>query len=376
MAANRGEWAELYVVFKLLGEGKIYAADENLMKNPNSYLDIVKIIREEVKDRLIEYKTGVVVEICMDGETVLSVPATEFLHNAEVLLNTIKSSTGRSFDVEDETTEFKDKVLIKSFKSPSIGYYENFGGKNDIIMEVYDHATALSNVAGFSIKSKYKNPATLFNTAKSSAFVYELTGMDDEQMDEVNSLVTATGGRDKNARIDYFVSHNIGFDFSHVKVTPNQDHSVFADNLENVRGDMVEILNEMLLIQYYRKKNNSKLTDVAAALIETNPLNKRNPEIYYIKAIKDFLYASFSGMTASEQWNGMAVVNGGYIVAKDNGEVLVYHTRDGESFRTFLYHNTKFDRPSSSEKKYNYAFVYKENDKYYFDLNFQIRFID
>lgn len=375
MAANRGEWAELYVIFKLLGEGKIFAADKDLMKNPNSYLDIVKIIREEVKDKIIEYKTGVTVEICMDGICILSIPAAEFLHNADILLSTIVNSKGRSFDVKPETTRFKDRILINSFKSPSVGYYKNFGGKNDIIMEVYDHTTALSTIAGFSIKSKYKNPATLFNTAKSSAFVYELTGLTDLQMNEVNSLVTPEGGRDKNARIDYFAYNNIGFVFSHVKVSPRHKHSVFAENLENLRGDMVEILNEMLLIYYFRKNKNSKFTDVATALIEKNPLNKRNPEIYYVKAMKDFLYASFAGMTASQQWNGMAEVNGGYIVAKADGEVLVYHTRDGESFRTFLFNNTKFDRPSSSENKYNYAFVYKENGKYYFDLNFQIRFI-
>lgn len=376
MAANRGEWAELYVVFKLLGDGKIYAADENLLKNPNSYLDIIKIIREEVKDRLIEYKTGVTVEICMGGNPVVHITAQEFLHNADILLNTIITSTGRSFDVELETSKFMEKALIKSFKSPSIGYYRNFGGKNDIIMEIYDHTTALSTVAGFSIKSKYKSPATLFNTAKASAFVYKLIGMDDIRMAEANSLVTPNGGRDKNARIDYFVNNNIGFNFSNVKILPGNDHSFFEDNLENVRGDMVEILNSMLMMQYFKKEKNSKMTDIADALIRENPLNKRNPEIYYVKAIKDFLYASFAGMTASEQWNGMSVVNGGYIVAKEDGEVLAYHTRDGESFRTFLFNNTKFDRPSSSENKYDYAFVYKVNDHYYFDLNFQIRFIN
>ena len=376
MAANRGEWAELYVIFKLLGEGKIFAADENLMKNPNSYLDIIKIIREEVKSRLIEYRAGVIVEIYIDNTAVLSIHSNEFLRNAEILLQTIKSSTGRSFEITKEVECFKDKALIKSFKSPSVGYYSNFGGKNDIIMEVYDHATALSTVAGFSIKSKYKNPATLFNTAKASAFVYELTGLSDSQMNEVNLLTTSKGGIDKNARIDYFIKNNVGFVFSGAKVLTPHTHSIFADNLENVRGDMLEILNECLLVHYFYKTKNSKLTDVANILIQKNPLNKRNPEIYYVKAIKDFLYASFSGMTASERWNGMAVVNGGYIVAKDNGEVLVYHTRDGESFRTFIYKNTKFDRPSASKDKYDYAHVYKENNKYFFDLNFQIRFID
>lgn len=55
MAANRGEWAELYVFFKLLGDGRIYTADDNLNRNPNSYLNILRIIREEIRAQIIEY---------------------------------------------------------------------------------------------------------------------------------------------------------------------------------------------------------------------------------------------------------------------------------------------------------------------------------
>ena len=32
MSGNKGEWSELYVFFKLLSEGKVYAADENVLK--------------------------------------------------------------------------------------------------------------------------------------------------------------------------------------------------------------------------------------------------------------------------------------------------------------------------------------------------------
>ena len=32
MAFNKGEWAEAYTFVRLLGEGQIYAADENLNK--------------------------------------------------------------------------------------------------------------------------------------------------------------------------------------------------------------------------------------------------------------------------------------------------------------------------------------------------------
>ena len=369
MAANRGEWAELYVMFKLLGEGKIYAADEKLEKNPDSYLDIIRIIREEVKNKLIEYKTGAIVEITMDKEPVISIPAVEFLRNADILLKTITSSEGRSFDVLSETKNFKETALVKRNKAPSFGYYGGFGGKNDIIMEIYDHRTALFSVAGFSIKSKYNNPPTLFNAAKASAFTYELLNISDEQLKEINSFVTSTGGRDKNSRIDYILLNNIGVSFSRVR-------DVFGDNLENIRGDMIQILDCILRTHYFCRRSNSKLTDITSRLTTENPLGKRNPDIFYMKAVKDLLYASFAGMTASERWDGKMVVNGGYIVAKEDGDVLAYHAKDLESFRTFLFNNTHIDRPSSSESKYDYAFVYKESGKYYLDLNFQIRFND
>ena len=30
LTGNKGEWSEIYVLFKLLAEGKLYAADEHL----------------------------------------------------------------------------------------------------------------------------------------------------------------------------------------------------------------------------------------------------------------------------------------------------------------------------------------------------------
>ena len=36
---NKGEWAEFYVMLKLLGEGKLYTADKLLRKNYKSYLE-------------------------------------------------------------------------------------------------------------------------------------------------------------------------------------------------------------------------------------------------------------------------------------------------------------------------------------------------
>lgn len=377
MAANRGEWAELYVLFKLLSEGKIYSADENLNRNANSYLEIIKIIREEVRNVISEYRTGTSVEVYISGSHVVSIPSTEFLTNAELLLNTINIAAGRSFDVTPETEAFMNRAHISQVKARSVNSYGDLGGKNDIVMEIRDHSTALISIAGFSIKAKGKSPATLFNTAPASAFVYKLTNIDDTDMDNINNLFTAAGGKDKNARIRYILNHNIGMEFAGNKIPEGRDHSVFADNLDMIRGDMQEIMNHVILTHYTYDGNSSKLSDICRILVNQNPMNKRNAEAFYTKAVKDFLYASFAGMTAGSSWDGREVVNGGYIVAKENGDVLVFHTRDGESFKTFLFNSTKIDRPDASERKgYPYADVYKVGNEYYFDLNFQIRFIN
>lgn len=377
MAANRGEWAELYVLFKLLGEGKIYAADENLNKDTSSYLEIIKIIREEIQNTITEYNTGLNISIYVENELVTSIPASVFLKNADLLLNNIKTATGRTFDVAPEIVSFMKEAKIKSVKAKSVSRYKNIGGKNDIVMEIRDHSTALVSVAGFSIKAKGKSPATLFNTAKASSFVYKIIGATDEDMENINALYTSEGGKDKNARMAYIRDHGFTLESLGAKVLPGADYSVFHDNLDMIRGDMEEIWDNVLRIHYLStEKNKTSLSDICTILSRENPLKKRNPESFYKKAIKDFLYATFSGMTASLPWDGKEVVNGGYIVAKENGDVLVYHTRDGENFKSFLFKTTKIDRPEASEKKgYPYAHVYKVENDFFIDLNFQVRFI-
>ena len=50
---NRGEWTEAYVFLRLLGDGRIYGATSELIKDETIYLDIVNIIRDEPDKILI-----------------------------------------------------------------------------------------------------------------------------------------------------------------------------------------------------------------------------------------------------------------------------------------------------------------------------------
>ena len=47
LTGNKGEWSEAYVFLRLLAEGRLNAADQNLIAIPNVYYPIIKIIRNE-----------------------------------------------------------------------------------------------------------------------------------------------------------------------------------------------------------------------------------------------------------------------------------------------------------------------------------------
>lgn len=112
--------------------------------------------------------------------------------------------------------------------------------------------------------------------------------------------------------------------------------------------------------------------ETAERLIKANPLHKSNGAVYYPKAIKDFLMASFTGMTAGRVWDGKEQVNGGYIVVTETGDVLCYHSNDRETFRDYLYRNTHFEYVSV--EKYKWSFIEQDGPDFIIPLNFSIRF--
>ena len=47
ITGNIGEWSEIYTLLKLLGDGKVYAGDQNLKRIKNLVYPIIMIIRQE-----------------------------------------------------------------------------------------------------------------------------------------------------------------------------------------------------------------------------------------------------------------------------------------------------------------------------------------
>lgn len=91
ITGNKGEWSEIYTLLKLLGEGKVYAGDQNLNRIQNLFYPIIMILRQE-KEGNYNYKIldkDVVIQT-PENEELLRIPASVFLDESEKLLSAIK----------------------------------------------------------------------------------------------------------------------------------------------------------------------------------------------------------------------------------------------------------------------------------------------
>ena len=368
---NKGEWAEFYVMLKLLGEGKLYTANKLLQKNYQNYLDVLKIIRQEFSSRVLEYiideEKSVVIIKAQDSEDVLcTVPTKDFDENAKLLFDGIKNLKGSSVPAPDSVCDFARVIYVSKPKAPAVkALKKQFGGKNDIFIEVRDGQTSIVSVMGFSIKSKFGQNPTLFNAGSSSQFLYKLSGMTDVLMNEFNSI-SDNGGRGWSKCKAYLREHNISMEFSRTK------NPIYNDNLFLIRESMSQIMAWCVKDRLIDSPKDYEVMETVGRMITVNPLNIPNPQIYYEKAIKDFLMAGFTGMTAGKPWDGREQVNGGYISVMDDGDVLCYHSNDREAFRDYLYRNTHFEYVAA--EKYVWSRIEKIDGEYYLPLNISIRF--
>jgi hypothetical protein len=368
--ANKGEWAEIYVFLKLLGEGRLYAADRHLEKKSTSYVDVLKIIREETAKEISEYvrsDEGTTIEILVKGETVAKVPASDFLDNAKMFFGHLSEMRGASNLASEELVDFSRRIHINKVKAPSLRTLGDYGGKTDIVIMTRDGRSALVSTMGFSIKSQFASPPTLYNAGASTQFEFEIAGMDDAGMREFNDLDKTVKSKVWTAASALY--RDSGWEARYIGTA----NSVTKENFFLIRDSMPELMAWMykraLLESYPLATPFTVLAQMAAT---ENPLGYPSGSMYE-KVIKDFLFASFSGMTGAVPWDGMEQVNGGYIVVLPDGEVLCYHANDREAFRHYLFTQTHIEYVS--RRKFKWGKIRKEPDgRFVLPLNGAARF--
>lgn len=361
LRGNKGEWSEVYAFLKLLGEGKVYAGDQNLNKIQDLFYPIIMILRQEkqeaynymLQDKLVVVQTP-------NGEELLRIPADRFLEEAEKLLAAINKNEG-SFALPQIET-FLNSLYCYSLKAKSTD-------KTDIKIILHDRRTNINSEMGFSIKSQIGGDSSLLNASKSTNFNYKIVGAEltDNDIEQINAINPS-----KNKVIERVkaIRKNGG-----TLVFDKVDNQTFSNNLRVIDGELQEITAHLLLEQL--NTGISSLQALSERLSEINPLHYDMTQIetpYYACKIKRLLTAVVLGMMPATPWNCRYEANGGYIVVKRNGDILCYHFYDRNRFEDFLFNNAYLER--SSTTKHDYAKIIKNADgSLSFKINFQVRLI-
>ena len=354
---NKGEWSELYVFLKLLGDGVLYAADADLNKIEELYYPLIEILRKE-NDKIKHYvKDDVNIKITDEaGNTILCLPALEFENKAKILLKAIKEAD-KTFSVP-EIESFMDVIKCTKVKADSTD-------KSDITIVLHDCKTYRNETFGFSIKSKLGSPSTLLNPGKPTNFIYEICGvLSNEQIENINKIDTKSKLRDRLKKI-----RDLGCKLNFC----GMENENFYANLQMIDTSFPLIISEYL-IQYYLGQG-SLITELTPKVREINPcnLNTDLPHLYYEHKMKNFLTDIALGMTPATVWSGTYQATGGYIIVREDGEILCYHIYNHNEFQGYLFKNTRFDTPSAS--RYEFGSIFKKDGKNYIKLNLQVRFV-
>lgn len=286
----------------------------------------------------------------------MRMPVSVFIEQSISLLATIKESTG-TFSIP-EIEEFMMTVNCHSLKAKS-------SSKTDIRIVIHDQRINQTTELGFSIKSQLGGEPTLLNAGKTTNFIYKIDNFypTQEEISEINDIATRSKIKDRIIAIS-----DKGGSLSFVTLEQN----IFKNNLVLIDSLLPNILAEIL--RAFFTSNLSTIEVLTTNINNTNPLEYDTSfaHTFYDYKIKRFLTDVALGMTPSKVWTGIYDATGGYLIVKENGDVLCYHIYNRNQFEDYLFTNTKLETASST--RHEFGKIYEKNGEFFFKLNLQIRF--
>lgn len=357
LTANKGEWSEVYALLKVISEKQILTGDSNLKKIENLIFPVIKVLRDETNSTFeFSYIDNLV--LINNGRSSIKIPILKFHKNATLLLKELKKKTKSSFSIP-EIEQFINSFGSKSIKAKSTV-------KSDIRIVIHDPRTGTDPELGFSIKSQLGSAATLLNAGKTTNFIYQLekSKLSKNDISEINSIQSKSKIKDRLKRLDQL---QVALNYK------STESVVFENNLTLIDSALPKIISEILILFF--TTNHSKISDLTNEISKINPLkfNFENKHPFYLYKIKRLLTDIALGMTPSKVWGGQVDATGGYLIVKNDGEILCYHIYNRNEFEDYLFHNTKLDTASSG--RHNFGEIYEKADQLQLKLNLQIRFL-
>lgn len=338
MKYNRGEWGEIYIIFKILCDRKI------VINNPK-----LKVYDNKVEIKLVKLdKNGVIyvyslneenIEVCINSKHKIIIKKSEIIKCKNIIYYYLinKHTRTRIFAIPE--IEF---TMYKIFKNGSLREYN----KKKYDIEIVDINNLNLRV---SLKTNIWYPPTILNASHATTFKYEIYGINDETMRHINSIETSekiidriTVLRENNAKIKYLGTTNNKFSF----------------NLKKIDTRLEIIIQYLLLYSYVLKEKR-----IRELLNNINKLN--NLQIESIKkALESFTFWLIPTNINNDIVDLLIIMN-------FDGELDCYEY-DNNITREMLLNNSKLETPSS--KKFEICKIKKINNRYYMYLLLQVRF--
>lgn len=349
ITANKGEWAELYTLVKILLDNKVPALDKTAKPIRGKFYHFLELIRQEsgTEIRFAPYDS-----VALKSN---SSPAAsrEYLSNLnESFLRQIQHSEGSSFS--SECGEEIMKILgIRSLKAAA-------SQKIDLSAKLAGLHGADESELGFSIKAQLGSPSTLFNAGAHTIFNYKVIG-GSVDVNAINSISTKSKYVDRVKAI---------YESGAILVFDNVNSDVFPLNLDLIDTSFQESL-ATLMVDSYRfdsKRVRDVITSTASRSSDVNLKNKLTHQI------KNFLRAVALGMVPNTRWDGNLLAYGGYLIVDPNGNVGCLHLQNDDVFKDYLLENTKFETPAQKAGAFGEVKI-DPDGQLSFSLNLQIKFL-
>lgn len=206
----------------------------------------------------------------------------------------------------------------------------------------------------------------MFLGRQDAFFIYKISELNfsDELINDINSIVTRSKIRDRLNRI-----LALGGEFEFV----NTERVVFSNNLILIDSLLPQIISEMVF-QFY-SNGLSSVSELVQVVEDVNPIkfDQSHKHQFYSYKIKRFLTDVALGMMPATVWTGQYDATGGYLVVKEDGDILCYHIYNINNFENYLLNHTKLDTASST--RHEFGQIYEEAGEVFMKLNLQIRFV-
>jgi type II restriction enzyme len=359
---NKGEWSEFYAFIKILSDGKMNAAGRNTDVLPDKFFNVLKIIREEAGQNKKFYdisRNDEKVHIKDDeDEPVETVELDKVKKRVRGIFEEMKNASGSSFELNSAET-LMNILHCSQIKASS-------SRKSDLKVIIHDRISPEEQELGFSIKSMLGSPSTLLNASRATNFVYKINNFESggSNGSEVRDVINSKKLREK-PKIIYGAGGDMEF--------YDMESEIFKKNLRKIDSQFPLMMAEMM--KYYFEGKGATIPELVDLLAQNEEVFEKlgmDKDDYKYK-VKKFLSAVALGMMPGRNWDGYAHAHGGYIIVREDGEVVCYHLYILDEFEEYLYRNTKLDTPSTS--RHGFGKVYEEDGITKIKYNLQIRFI-